>query len=69
MFTYTINLASREDIYAIADKVKKEVGKVDILINNAGIVSGKPILSPDFKYAPFDLIILIYSAMRERYCR
>lgn len=48
--TYTINLASRKDIYAVAEKVKEEVGKVDILINNAGIVSGKPILSPDFRY-------------------
>ena len=27
-----------------ADKVLYDLGKVDILINNAGIVSGKPLL-------------------------
>lgn len=38
---YTVDIAKREQIYAAADKVKAEVGNVDILINNAGIVSGK----------------------------
>jgi all-trans-retinol dehydrogenase (NAD+) len=45
---YACNLADREAIYASADKVKAEIGTVDILINNAGIVSGQAILdNPD----------------------
>ena len=43
-----VDLANRGEIYATAEKVKKEVGDVDILINNAGIVTGKKFLEcPD----------------------
>jgi len=43
-----VDVSSREDIYKAAEKVKKDVGKVDILINNAGIVFGKRLLeTPD----------------------
>ncbi|XP_030635519.1 epidermal retinol dehydrogenase 2 [Chanos chanos] len=46
--TYTCDCSSREEIYRVADKVKREVGDVTILINNAGIVTGKKFLdSPD----------------------
>jgi all-trans-retinol dehydrogenase (NAD+) len=38
---YTVDLSDREKIYETANKVKVEVGDVDILINNAGIVTGK----------------------------
>lgn len=38
---YTIDLSDAQQIYQTAEKVQKEVGDVDILINNAGIVSGK----------------------------
>jgi all-trans-retinol dehydrogenase (NAD+) len=38
---YVVDVSSREAIYQAAEVVKQEVGKVDILINNAGIVSGK----------------------------
>jgi len=36
-FSYVVDVSSREEIYAAAKKVEAEVGKVDILINNAGI--------------------------------
>jgi len=49
--TYTVDLASLEDIYKTAKVVKDEVGKIDVLINNAGIVSGKCILDPSFSDA------------------
>jgi all-trans-retinol dehydrogenase (NAD+) len=42
--TYVCDVSDRPTIYSVAEKVKKEVGKVDILINNAGIVIGKPFL-------------------------
>ncbi|ODN00338.1 Epidermal retinol dehydrogenase 2 [Orchesella cincta] len=47
-YGYQVDVSSRESIYATAEKVKAEVGKVEILINNAGIVSGKKLLdTPD----------------------
>jgi len=47
-YGFTVDVSSRETIYAAAKKVKAQVGKVDILINNAGIVSGKRLLdTPD----------------------
>lgn len=49
--TYTVDLCDRHAVYAAGAKVKQEVGKVDILINNAGIVTGK-----DFMEAPDELI-------------
>jgi len=39
-FSYVVDVSSREEIYAAAKQVRAEVGKVDILINNAGIASG-----------------------------
>jgi len=45
---YTVDMSSKEDIYEAAVRTKEEVGTVTILINNAGIVSGSPILdTPD----------------------
>lgn len=38
---YQCDCSKRSDVYQLAAKVKKEVGDVTILINNAGIVSGK----------------------------
>ncbi|KAJ2945691.1 hypothetical protein O0L34_g529 [Tuta absoluta] len=42
--SYVVDLANRNAVYAAAEKVKKEVGKVDILINNAGTVFGETLL-------------------------
>uniref|UniRef100_A0A0N4ZSJ3 Short-chain dehydrogenase/reductase 3 n=1 Tax=Parastrongyloides trichosuri TaxID=131310 RepID=A0A0N4ZSJ3_PARTI len=40
---YIVDISKREEIYEAARKVKKDIGDVDILINNAGIVTGKKI--------------------------
>jgi len=48
---YMVDITDREKVYNLADQVKSRVGKVDILINNAGIVSGKAILDPAFNDA------------------
>lgn len=37
--TYLVDIADREQVYEVAKKVKQEVGDVNILINNAGIVA------------------------------
>ncbi|NWH55901.1 RDHE2 dehydrogenase, partial [Geococcyx californianus] len=45
---YICDCSKRQDVYRVADQVKKEVGDVTILINNAGIVIGKKFLDcPD----------------------
>jgi len=42
---YHCDVSDREFVYSTAHKVRNEVGKVDILINNAGVVSGTPFLN------------------------
>lgn len=45
-----VDVSDRKAVYAAADKILAERGLVDILINNAGIVSGKKLLDiPDEK--------------------
>lgn len=45
---YICDCSNRQDVYKVAAQVKKEVGDVSILINNAGIVTGKKFIdSPD----------------------
>jgi len=48
VYTFSLDITDRENVYKIAQQVKARVGIVDILINNAGIVSGKSILNPNF---------------------
>ncbi|XP_023223198.1 short-chain dehydrogenase/reductase family 16C member 6-like [Centruroides sculpturatus] len=46
--SYVCDVTDREKVYAVARKVKEEVGPVTILVNNAGIVTGKNLLDiPD----------------------
>ncbi|XP_078396591.1 epidermal retinol dehydrogenase 2-like [Cetorhinus maximus] len=48
VYTYTCDCSKRTSVYEVADEVKREVGDVSILINNAGIVTGKNFIdSPD----------------------
>ncbi|XP_013003928.1 epidermal retinol dehydrogenase 2 isoform X2 [Cavia porcellus] len=45
---YTCDCSRKEEVYRVAEQVKKEVGDVSILINNAGIVTGRSFLDcPD----------------------
>lgn len=49
-FGYMCDISKRETVYEVAKDVLRDLGKVDILINNAGIVSGNDILDiPDEK--------------------
>ncbi|XP_051989646.1 retinol dehydrogenase 10-B [Xyrauchen texanus] len=48
VYTYVCDVSKRESVYATAEKVRKEVGNIDFLINNAGVVSGHHLLEcPD----------------------
>lgn len=47
--TDTVDISSKAKIYAAADALLEKVGFVDIVINNAGILGGKPILEQDDK--------------------
>ncbi|KAG9355217.1 hypothetical protein JZ751_000055 [Albula glossodonta] len=46
--SYQCDCSDKAEVYRVADLVKREVGDVSILINNAGIVTGKKFLdAPD----------------------
>jgi all-trans-retinol dehydrogenase (NAD+) len=50
IFSYLVDITDKNLVYKTASKVREEVGIVNILINNAGIVSGKDFLQiPDEK--------------------
>eukprot|EP00730_Choanoeca_flexa_P009613 TRINITY_DN12685_c5_g1_i2.p1 TRINITY_DN12685_c5_g1~~TRINITY_DN12685_c5_g1_i2.p1 ORF type:complete len:312 (+),score=82.84 TRINITY_DN12685_c5_g1_i2:70-1005(+) len=44
---YQCDVTDRERVYSLADTVRAEVGKPTILVNNAGIVTGKKLLEAD----------------------
>lgn len=48
MHTYRVDLSNRHDIYRAAELVLREVGTINILVNNAGVVGGNFLLdTPD----------------------
>ncbi|EAW86784.1 hCG2036686, isoform CRA_b [Homo sapiens] len=48
VFPYTCDCSNRQEVYRVADQVRKEFGDVTILVNNADLVTGKPFLDiPD----------------------
>ncbi|XP_051944092.1 epidermal retinol dehydrogenase 2-like [Hippocampus zosterae] len=45
---YICDCSNKNEVYRVADQVKREVGDVGILVNNAGIVTGKKFMdAPD----------------------
>ena len=47
-FAYQLDVTDKEKVYALAEQVKREVGEVTMLVNNAGIVTGKHLMEcPD----------------------
>src|SRR3712207_6187196 len=48
VYGYVCDVSDRREVYRVADEVKARVGPVDIVVNNAGIISGRRILEiPD----------------------
>jgi all-trans-retinol dehydrogenase (NAD+) len=41
---YVVDISDREKVYEVAKKVQQEIGNVDVLINNAGIVTCRTFL-------------------------
>lgn len=39
---FQCDVSDRDTIYRICKEIKEKIGKVDVLVNNAGIVTGKP---------------------------
>jgi all-trans-retinol dehydrogenase (NAD+) len=47
---HVCDVSRREEVYRAAEQVKRESGPVDVLVNNAGVVSGRRLLElPDEK--------------------
>ena len=46
-YPYLCDCADREAVFRMADKVKKEVGNISVIVNNAGIVAGKSVMEID----------------------
>jgi len=43
-YAYQVDLTKKEDIYRVAAATKRDVGQINILVNNAGVVTGKNLL-------------------------
>ncbi|XP_063271119.1 estradiol 17-beta-dehydrogenase 11 [Prinia subflava] len=43
--TFVVDCSKREEIYSAADKVKRDVGDVTILVNNVGVITAADFLS------------------------
>ena len=47
-YAYVCDVSNRREVYRVAGEVKARVGPVDIVVNNAGIISGRRLLEiPD----------------------
>jgi short-subunit dehydrogenase len=57
---YVVNVMDTQSVIATAAEVKKEVGKIDILINNAGIVVGKSFI--EHSHTDIDRTMIINSS-------
>ncbi|XP_026528391.1 estradiol 17-beta-dehydrogenase 11-like, partial [Notechis scutatus] len=48
-YPYVVDCSLKEDIYSVAEKVKKDVGDITILVNNAGVATTADLLSTQDK--------------------
>lgn len=46
-YPYLCDCADREAVFRMAEKVKKEVGNISVIVNNAGMVTGKSVMEID----------------------
>lgn len=59
---YQVDISQRTNVYAAAERVKQEIGTVTILVNNAGVVTGRRFLdlTDDQITKTFDVNILAH---------
>ncbi|PIK43340.1 putative epidermal retinol dehydrogenase 2 [Apostichopus japonicus] len=43
-YPYTCDLSNRNELYSVVDRIKTDIGQIDIIVNNAATLSGKPLL-------------------------
>lgn len=43
-YHYQVDISNRAQVYATAERIKQEIGTVTILVNNAGVVTGRRFL-------------------------
>ena len=68
-YGFVCNLSNKDEIYSVSKDVKNQVGNVDILINNAGIVSGSSLLdTPDGNIHRHRTIIYLLSGRSVDIC-
>ncbi|KAK7789584.1 hypothetical protein R5R35_009951 [Gryllus longicercus] len=68
-YAYTCDVSSREEVLRVAEQVKKEVGDVTILVNNAGIMPCKPLANhnPNEITRMFDINVFAHFWMLEAF--
>ncbi|KAM6441084.1 estradiol 17-beta-dehydrogenase 11 [Liasis olivaceus] len=61
-YPYLVDCSSNEEVYSAAEKVRKDVGDVTILVNNAGVIATGDVLSIQDKQIQkmFDVNILAH---------
>ncbi|XP_044538623.1 short-chain dehydrogenase/reductase family 16C member 6-like [Gracilinanus agilis] len=64
---YTCDCSKRLEIYRVAEQVKKEVGDVTILINNAGIVTGKSFLETSDEHIEKSFLVNAFAHIWKAY--
>ncbi|KAL7306677.1 hypothetical protein TKK_0001351 [Trichogramma kaykai] len=66
---YKCDVSQREDVMRVADEVKKEVGSVTILVNNAGIMPCHPFLdhTPEEIKKMFDINVMAHFWMLQAF--
>jgi all-trans-retinol dehydrogenase (NAD+) len=47
--TYRCDVSRKDQVEQVADRIKKDFKFIDILINNAGVVTGKPVVDTRFE--------------------
>ena len=60
---YVVDVSNRDDVHALADQVIREMGPVDILINNAGVSSSGPVLDLSYELLEWTININLWGAI------